>query len=447
MLRIVDNVEIARSSFMKRVPQEEQDIPDRWKEKIRELFGEDLKPQQVVERILDRVRHEGDEGLFFYSERIDGMKSRELRVTEAEIEAARQQVGEQFVAALNLAAERIRAFHSQNKPQSWIDVDEGGLGQRLYPLDRVGVYVPGGTACYPSTLLMTCIPARVAGVREIIVTVPPSDGVVAAATLAAAHVAGVSRIYKVGGAQAIAALAFGTESIPKVDKICGPGNIFVQLAKKQVYGEVDIDGLYGPTELVIVADETADPAVCAADLLAQAEHDPLAAPILITTSAELAAKVQREVEKQLGGLERHEIIALSLEDRGGIVVVADMDQAAELVNGYAPEHLSLMMSQPWEYLDKIKHAGAVFIGEDSPQAVGDYVAGPSHVLPTGGTARFGSPLRTEDFLKATSLLAIDKETLGRIGPSAAAIARCEGLSAHARAIEIRLAGGSSSDSQ
>lgn len=447
MLRIVDNVEIARNSFMKRVPLELQEIPARVKQGIWEVFGEELTPRQVVERIVAEVRSRGDAAIFDYNRRLDGVELTDLLVKEEEIAQSYSTASQELVAALNLAAERIRAFHSQNKPQSWIDVDEGGLGQRLYPLDRVGVYVPGGTACYPSTLLMTCIPARVAGVREIIVTVPPSDGVVAAATLAAAHVAGVSRIYKVGGAQAIAALAFGTESIPKVDKICGPGNIFVQLAKKQVYGEVDIDGLYGPTELVIVADETADPAVCAADLLAQAEHDPLAAPILITTSAELAAKVQREVEKQLGGLERHEIIALSLEDRGGIVVVADMDQAAELVNGYAPEHLSLMMSQPWEYLDKIKHAGAVFVGEDSPQAVGDYVAGPSHVLPTGGTARFGSPLRTEDFLKATSLLAIDKETLGRIGPSAAAIARCEGLSAHARAIEIRLAGGSSSDSQ
>lgn len=439
-MRIVDDVEVAKAGLLKRLPLELQDVPSEVKQRIKEIFDEDLTPQQVVERILAEVRSRGDAALLDYNRRIDGEESADLQVTKQEVAQSYTKVSQELIAALNLAAQRIRDFHAKYKRQSWMDFGEGGLGQRVHPLERVGVYVPGGTASYPSTLLMAVIPAKVAGVREVVVTVPSRQGVVSPATLVAADIAEVDRVFKIGGAQAIAALAFGTRSIPKVDKICGPGNIFVQLAKKLVYGTVDIDGLYGPTELTIVADETADPAVCATDLLAQAEHDLLAAPILITTSSELATKVQQQVEDRLAKSERREISAFSLENRGGIVLATDLEQAAELVNDYAPEHLSLMMRDAWTFLDRIKNAGAVFVGEDSPEVIGDYVAGPSHVLPTGGTARFSSPLVTDDFLKVTSVLAINNETLRKIGPAAATIARAEGLDGHARAVEIRLLG-------
>jgi len=301
------------------------------------------------------------------------------------------------------------------------------------------MYVPGGGASYPSTVLMTVIPARVAGVREIVVASPAGRGGVSPATLAAAEIAGADRVFAIGGAQAIAALAFGTESVPKVDKICGPGNVFVQLAKRMVYGAVDIDGFYGPTETVIIADGTADPAICATDLLAQAEHDPMASAILITDSSELASAVDRETERQLAGLGRKDVIRASLGGRSGIAVVGDLQEAVELVNHYAPEHLSIMVRDGWSCAEKVTNAGGIFIGETAPEVAGDYTAGPSHVMPTGGTARFGSPLTVEDFLKVTSVVAVDGRTLGAIGPAAAAIARAEGLDAHARAIEMRLA--------
>jgi len=438
MLRIINDVQEAKSGLLRRVPLELEEVPAELKQKIKESFGEELSPQQAVEQILSEVSSRGDAALFDYARRLDGVEPASLEVTKEEIAQSYAEVSQELVSALNLAAQRIRAFHANQKRQSWIDFSEGGVGQRVYPLQRVGVYVPGGTAAYPSTLLMAAIPARVAGVGEIIVTTPSPGGITAPATLVAADIAQVDRVFRIGGAQAIAALAFGTQTVPRVDKICGPGNIFVQLAKKLVYGAVDIDGLYGPTELVIVADETANPAICATDLLAQAEHDPLASPILITTSSELAMKVKRETENRLGESERRDIVASSLESKGGIVLVTDLEQAAELVNDYAPEHLSLMIRDPWSYLEKVNNAGAVFVGEDSPVVLGDYVAGPSHVLPTGGTARFNSALTAEDFLKVTSVVAIDKATLQKIGPSAATIARAEGLSGHARAVEIRL---------
>jgi len=435
-LKIITDLKEARSSLLRRVPLELEEAPDRVKERIRDSFGGELTPQQVVERVVREVRLGGDKAVVEYTRRIDGVELDSLEVTQEEIAEARNTVSQELVAALDFAAERIRAFHSNCNRQSWIDFGEGGLGQRVYPLQRVGLYVPGGTAAYPSTVLMAAIPARVAGVGEIIVTLPVPQGAVHPATLVAADIAQVDRVFKVGGAQAIAALAFGTETIPRVDKICGPGNIFTQLAKKMVYGAVDIDGLYGPTELVIVADETADPVLCAADLLAQAEHDELASPILITNSLDLAEEVNREFDQQAARSERGFI--LSTQERSGIVIVEDLQQAVELVNDYAPEHLSLQMSAPWSYLDKIRNAGAVFLGEDSPEVLGDYVAGPSHVLPTGGTARFGSPLTPEDFLKATSVVALNNQTLRKIGPSAAIIAHAEGLSGHAHAVEIRL---------
>ena len=409
-------------------------------ERIAETFGKPMSLQEVVEHVLSEVRARGDQALLDFEWRLDGVKLKRLEVTRKEIDKARSNVDAGLVSALELAAERIRSFHVKCRRQSWVDFGEGGLGQWVRPLERVGLYVPGGKASYPSTLLMTAIPARVAGVREIIVTSPPGpDGEISPMTLLAAEIAGADRVFKVGGAQAVAAMAFGTKTIPKVDKICGPGNIFVQLAKKTVYGTVGIDGFFGPTETIVVADDTADPAYCAADLLAQAEHDAMASAILITTSERLADAVSREVDKQVARLGRCSVIRESLKDKGGIVVVPDMDTAVGLVNDYAPEHVSLMVKDAWTWAEKVRNAGGVFIGDDSPEVVGDYVAGPSHVMPTGGTAHFSSPVTLDDFLKVTSVVAIDRKTLGKIGPAAATIARAEGLDAHSQAVEVRLA--------
>ena len=438
-MKIIRGVEVAQATLLVRSPMGGQDVPPGLKQRIKKVFGEELTPEQAVRRILDEVRCDGDDALFKYTKIIDGVDATGLEVTPNEISEARAAVGQELVSALALAADRIRSFHLATKRQSWIDFGEGGMGQIIRPLARVGAYVPGGSASYPSTLLMTVIPARVAGVKQVIVVTPPGrDGMVPPATLVAAEIAGADRVFKIGGAQAIAALAFGTRCVPKVDKICGPGNIFVQLAKRMVYGVVDIDGIYGPTETIIVADDTSDPAVCAADLLAQAEHDSLASPILITPSPGLAAKVNEEVERQLAELERRDIAQVALEDRGGIVVVRDMKEAIELVNCYAPEHLSLMVQDAWSYLREIENAGGVFIGESSPEVLGDYVAGPSHVMPTSGTARFASPLTVDDFLKVISVVAVDRDVLEKIGPAAVTIARAEGLGGHARAIEVRL---------
>lgn len=438
-MKIINDLEKARSTLLKRLPLESQEIPSGLRQRIKDVFAKELSPQQVVEYIVDEVRSRGDDALFDYTKRLDGVKLSSLEVKEEEIVLSYVKVSQELISALNLAAQRIRAFHLNYKRQSWIDFSEGGLGQRVRPLDKVGFYIPGGTACYPSTLLMTAIPAKVAGVREVILTTPTQEGgTIPPATLVAADIAKVDRIFGIGGAQAIAALAFGTQSLPKVDKICGPGNIFVQLAKKMVYGMVDIDGIYGPTETIILADETANPAICAADLLAQAEHDPLASAILITNSLELAARVNQEIEHQLTKLERREIATTSLENKGGIIVVSNMEQAVELTNDYAPEHLCLMLQDAWSYLDKLENAGGIFIGENSPEVIGDYIAGPSHVMPTGGTARFSSALTIDDFLKITSIVSMDSKTFKEVAPAAATIARVEGLSGHARAVEIRL---------
>jgi histidinol dehydrogenase len=437
-LEIVFGAAKAKAVLLSRSLRETQEAPAALKQKIIEVFGRDLSLQEVVARIVEDVRTRGDGALFDYAKRLDGAEPGALEVGREEIALARARVSPELASALALAAERIRAFHANCRRRSWIDFGEGGLGQWIRPLATVGMYVPGGGASYPSTVLMTVIPARVAGVRDIVMASPGGRGGVSPATLAAAEIAGVDRVFAIGGAQAVAALAFGTESVPKVDKICGPGNVFVQLAKRMVYGAVDIDGFYGPTETVIIADETADPAICAADLLAQAEHDPMASAILITDSGELASAVDRETERQLAGLSRQDIIAGSLGGRSGIAVVGDLQEAVELVNHYAPEHLSIIVRDGWSCAEKVTNAGGIFIGETAPEVVGDYTAGPSHVMPTGGTARFGSPLTVEDFLKVTSVVAVDVRTLGAIGPAAAAIARAEGLDAHARAIEMRL---------
>ena len=401
------------------------------------FYESDLEP--VVRQIVDEVRNRGDAALRDYTLKFDGIELASLEVSKEEIASAYRQLDSELLSALRLAADRIRSFHITQKGNIWRGVARQGLGQLIRPLERIGVYVPGGTACYPSTVLMTAIPAKVAGVKEVILVTPPGlNGAVPPPTLVAADMAEVDRIFCVGGAQAIAALAFGTESIPRVDKICGPGNIFVVLAKKLVYGVVDIDGLQGPSEVLIIADETANPEYCAADLLAQAEHDPLASAILITTSRWLADEVSREVEQQLQGLERQTIAAESLENSGMIVVVTTVDEAIELANLYAPEHLCLVVDKAASYINQVSNAGCIFIGNNSTVVFGDYVAGPSHVLPTGGTARFSSPLNITDFIKFINLVTIDEASLKELGPTASTLARAEGFNAHARAVEKRL---------
>ncbi len=393
--------------------------------------------QEAVDRIVGDVRDKGDKALFDYTQKLDGVRLDSLEVDRREIVAAYSIIDKDVMSALEFAAGRIRDFHTACEHKTGLIPLDRHLGQQILPLQRVGLYVPGGSAAYPSTVLMMAVPARVAGVEDIIMVSPPGkDGRIPASTLVAADIAKVNRIFKVGGAQAIAALAFGTESIPRVDKICGPGNIFVTLAKKMVYGMVDIDGLEGPSEIVIVADEKANPAFCAADLLAQAEHDPLASVILITTSAAVARRVDKEIEMQLGKLKRRSTIKKAI-DGGMLVIVDDMAQAAKLVNLFAPEHLSIMASDGPALIRKIRHAGCIFVGENSPVVLGDYVAGPGHVLPTGGSARFGSPLGVADFLKVTNVIALDKPARQRLSKAATVIAEAEGLDAHVQAIERR----------
>jgi histidinol dehydrogenase len=412
--------------------------PPRLRAQIKQVFGKELSVQEVVDRIMGEVRRKGDKALFGYTEKLDGVRLNSLEVTRQEIVAAYDMTDKRLVSALKFAAGRIQRFHAASAYKTGLIPVERHLRQRVLPLQKVGLYIPGGTAAYPSTVLMMAIPAKVAGVKEIIMVSPPGkDGKIPAPTLVAAYIAKVDRIFKLGGAQAIAALAFGTESLPRVDKICGPGNIFVTLAKKMVYGTVDVDGLKGPSEIIIIADEKADAALCAADLLAQAEHDPLASVVLITTSADLANRVDREIENQLGKLKRRSVARVAI-DRGKLVLVESMAQAVELVNLFAPEHLSIMASNPTALARKIRNAGCIFVGENSPVVLGDYVAGPSHVLPTGGSARFGSPLGVTDFLKVTNIIALDKSTTRKLGQAAIVMAKAEGLDAHARAIERRL---------
>jgi histidinol dehydrogenase len=411
--------------------------PPRLAAQIKQVFGEKLSVPEVVGRIIGEVRDKGDKALFDYTKKLDGVRLGSLEVDRWEVVAAYDVTDKKLVSALKFAAKRIRDFHVACGHRTDLIRIDKHLRQQILPLQRVGLYVPGGSAAYPSTVLMMAIPAKVAGVEEITMVSPPAkDGKIPAPTLVAADIAKVNRIFKLGGAQAIAALAFGTESIPRVDKICGPGNIFVTLAKKMVYGTVDLDGLEGPSEIVIVADEKANPALCAADLLAQAEHDPLASVILITTSADLADQVDKEVEIQLGKLKRHSTAGTAI-DRGMLVLVDDMAQAVELVNLFAPEHLSIMASDASALIPKIRNAGCIFIGENSPVVLGDYVAGPSHVLPTGGSARFGSPLGVADFLKVTNIIALDKPAMRKLSQAAVVIAKAEGLDAHAQAIERR----------
>jgi histidinol dehydrogenase len=421
-LKIIEGLEAAKAILSRQAP--------------REVFGDDR--EQAVRQIIDEVRRRGDAALFDYTLKLDGARLTSLEVGKKQITDAYREVDKELISALKLAARRINSFHLKQKRRIW-RLASPGSGQLIRPLERVGVYAPGGTASYPSTVLMTAVPARVAGVKEVILATPPrANGVIPAPTLVAADIAGVDRIFSVGGAQAIAALAFGTETIPRVDKVCGPGNIYVALAKKLLYGVVGVDGLAGPSEVLIIADETANPTYCAADLLAQAEHDPLATAILITTSRRLAEGVNQEVERQLKDLGRQAIASESLKNRGLIAVVANTNEAIELANLYAPEHLYLMVNKAASFINRVYNAGCISIGESSTVALSDYVFGPSHVLPTGATARFGSPLNILDFVKLINLVNADKASLLKLGKAAAAIARAEGLEAHARAIERRL---------
>ncbi len=396
--------------------------------------------EKTVSEIIADVRENGDEALFKYNEKFDGAKIESLLVTEEEIKEAVEKEGEEFIDVLKKAAANIRKFHEKQKRQSFIINDEPGIlmGQKIIPVDRAGLYVPGGTAAYPSTVLMDSIPAKIAGCPQVVMVTPPSkDGKINSAILAAAYVAGVDKIFKVGGAQAIAALAYGTETIPKVDKIVGPGNAFVAEAKRQVFGTVSIDMIAGPSEILIVADSLSNPSHIAADLLSQAEHDKLASAVLVTDSEELAKKVAEEIEKQLPLLSRSEIARCSIDNNGKIIVADDLNKAIEISNELAPEHLELSVDNPFDYLDKIRHAGSVFLGRNCPEALGDYLAGPNHTLPTSGTAKFSSPLSVDDFIKKTQYTYFTKEALSKVSKDVYLFANKEGLTAHAKSAVIR----------
>lgn len=407
----------------------------------REHRGEDL--EAGVRAIIEQVKEQGDAGVLAATRKFDHahLTASELQVTEGEIQEAYAKVSADLLESLRLARDHIRDFHARQNFQTWFQPGRDGeiVGQLYMPLERVGIYVPGGTAAYPSSVLMNALPARVAGVKEIIMVTPPRpDGTVLPLVLVAAAESGVTKIFKAGGVQAVAALAYGTESIPKVDKIVGPGNIYVTIAKRLVFGLVDIDMLAGPSEIVVVADRDADPELVAADLLSQAEHDSRAAAILVTPDAGLARRVREEVEKQLADLPRREIAAQALENYGAAVVTESLQEAVELANDLAPEHLELYVREPFAWLGEIRNAGAVFLGSCTSEPVGDYFAGPNHVLPTGGTARFFSPLGVEDFLKRTSVIYTAGEALKKWGPHIVRLARDEGLDAHARAVALRL---------
>ncbi len=438
-IRVIRDIQEARTTVLRRVPWEEISISPAVAASIERVFGQALRPREAVARIMADVRRGGDQAALDYMRRIDGVTLDSLRVGPEEMEAGWSQTPEPLRRALTLAAERLRSFHEHQRANSWLSWrQDGALGQVVRPLERVGVYVPGGTAAYPSSLLMAAIPARVAGVSEVVVASPPvGDGRLAPIVLAAARVAEVDAVFKLGGAQAIAALAYGTESVPQVDKVVGPGNIFVVLAKRQAFGQVAIESLPGPTETMLIADDAARPDYLAADLLAQAEHDVLATALLLTPCLKLALAVHSELERQIEVLSRKDIAARSLAERGAIIVTESLEQALDLANEYAPEHLCLLVADPWSLVGRVKNAGGIFLGEISSEALGDYVAGPSHIMPTGGTARFASPLNVNDFLKVISVFALGEEEAREIAPAAIALAESEGLTAHAAAVRIR----------
>ena len=436
-MRVIRGAEEARKALCVNRQIRLSEAPPHVQATTQKAFGKPLSPRQVVELILEQVREHGDTAVRDLTRKLEGFDLADIEVPPSAISGAYDTVADELVEALSLAAHRVRQFHEASRAKSWTSFSEG-YGQLINPVQRVGVYVPGGTARYPSTVLMTAVPAKVAGVTEVVVCTPAQDGHMPdPVVLVAADIAGADRVFRVGGAQAIAAMAYGTETVPRVDMICGPGNIFVTLAKKLLFGEVGIDGLYGPTETVIIADETANPTLCAVDLLAQAEHDVLAQPVLITTYEPLAAAVETEAQARLERLERRSIAKAAMEGHGCIVIVDDLEQALDLANDFAPEHLSLMVREPWAQVRHVRNAGAVFVGEFSHEVLGDYVAGPSHVMPTGGTARFNSGLGVHSFMKVSPIIGLDKATSAELARAASLIARAEGLTAHAEAAEVR----------
>jgi histidinol dehydrogenase len=436
---IITDLAAAQRSILRRVPLDEVEATPAMLARITATFGEALTPSQAVNRIIADVRARGDAALHEWGGKLD-MPVEAFEVPYERIAEAAMTIDPALLAALRLAAGELERFHRHQARNSWTEFSsEGALGQIVRPLDRVGLYAPGGGAPLPSSLLHAAIPARIAGVGEIIVCSPPQRGTgeVDPVVLAAAHVAGIDRVFRLGGAQAIAAMAYGSASVPQVDKIAGPGSLFVVLAKRAVYGVVGIEALPGPTETLVIADAHADPRYAAADLLAQAEHV-FASAIMLTTSPELAAATQAEIGRQLEQLSNADAAAETVEQRGGIVVVPDLASAFEIANAYAPEHLCLLVQDPWQYVGLVRNAGGIFLGERSFEVLGDYVAGPSHIMPTGGTARYASPVNVDDFRKVISLVGLNEAALKRIGPAAIRIAEAEGLTAHAAAVRARL---------
>jgi histidinol dehydrogenase len=444
-LRIYDDLEQARRAVLQRRDMMNLDeVPEPVRAGIARVFGEELTPEQAVACLLADVRQRGDEALREWTKRIDGLEMEALEVSATEWQAAYGRLPAELAEALKLSAERIRDFHARQPIPCWTtDAMGGTLGQKLVPLERVGVYVPGGSAPLPSSLLMAAIPARVAGVDEVIVCTPADKqtGLVSDITLAAAHIAGIDRLFALGGALAVGALAYGTGTVPRVDKIVGAGGLFTTVAKRQVFGVVGLDGIYGPTETIVVADDSADPAWVAADLLAQAEHDVLATAILLTPSRDMAERVQVEVARQLETLSRAEIAAAALEGQGGAVITPDLETAVELADVFAPEHLCLSVEEPEKWAERIRNAGGIFLGEHSFEVLGDYVAGPSHIMPTGGTARFKGPVNVLDFVKVVNIIGLDSKTAAGLCPAAARIANAESLTAHEAAATARVDAG------
>lgn len=435
-MRIVKGYENARTALTRR-PLFEYELPQEAAQRLAQAFGRPISPREAVERILADVRQQGDAAVRSYTQRLDGVSLDALEVPPKACEDALRSLPRRLRSALETAWERAIDYHLSCLPRSWVDFQKG-WGEAFVPLERVGIYIPAGTAAYPSTVIMTVVPAFTAGVDEVLLCTPPRQNGPHPWILAAAALTGATRVFQVGGAQAIAAMAFGTESIPKVDMVCGPGNIFVTLAKQMVFGIVGIDGLYGPTETIIIADASATPSVLAADLLAQAEHDPLASPILITTHEPLVQPLLNEIERQRRSLPRADIAQKALQGQGLLILVDSLEDALDLANFYAPEHLCLTVADPWHWVDRVYNAGAVFLGEQTPETYGDYLAGPSHVMPTGGTARFASGLSVHHFLRVNTLVAANGERLASFARDLTALARAEGLEGHARAIEIRL---------
>ena len=437
-LQVIEGLDKSRQALQRTDPLDTSSMPEEVLDRNAELFGERLSPLEAVQRILSDVRRDGDPALKRYTKLLDGVEPGLLEVGREQLDAALDALPDDLRRSLEIASERIEAFHQECMPRRWLDMDKG-LGEFTIPLDRVGIYAPGGKAAYPSTVLMTAIPAKVAGVKEVVLASPPREGnVPSPIVLAAAALSGIDRVFAVGGPQAIAAMAYGTESVPAVDLICGPGNQFVALAKRLVFGQVGIDGIFGPTETLVVADGTAPPAFCAADLIAQAEHDEMAVPILVTTSPELVDAIGEELDHQLPSLERQAMAVASLERQGKILLVDTIEEAIELANFLAPEHLCLMLENPWNWAGKVRNAGGLFLGHYSPEVMGDYVAGPSHVMPTGGSARFSSALGVHQFLRTMPVVGLPPKEFSRLAEPATHIALGEGLSAHSHAIQVRV---------